>query len=209
MFHPLHLTRRFFRSVHRKGPSATDETWATDQLLSAERDLWFDMSGRDRRHAIVVARQVAVTLGPQGTRPMIAAALLHDVGKTVCRFGLLGRVVATIIIATAGRARAATWTRGFKRQVALYARHPELGADMLARTGSDPLTIAWAREHHSPETAWTAPRGRPRLAGSRSRIGFCAQSAPGPSIGLRRYLPHLSRREAEVPCDLGRLHACL
>ena len=62
-----------------------------------------------------------------------------------------------LIIAIVGRARAATWTRGFKRQVALYARHPELGADMLARTGSDPLTIAWAREHHSPETAWTVP----------------------------------------------------
>jgi hypothetical protein len=157
LLHPFHLPRRFFRSVRRKGPSATDEMWATDQLLPAERDLWFDMSGRDRRHAIVVAKQVAVTLGPQGTRPIIAAALLHDVGKTVSRFGLLGRVVATVIIATVGRPRAATWTRGFKRQVALYARHPELGAEMLARTGSDPLTVAWAREHHSPETVWTVP----------------------------------------------------
>ena len=53
-------------------------TSAPRQLLPAERDLWFDMSGRDQRHAIVVAKQVAVTLGPQGTRPVIAAALLHD-----------------------------------------------------------------------------------------------------------------------------------
>ena len=88
---------------------------------------------------------------------MLSAALLHDVGKTVSGLSLYGRVVATLIIAIVGRARAATWTRGFKRQVALYARHPELGADMLARTGSDPLTVAWAREHHSPETAWTVP----------------------------------------------------
>ena len=157
MFHPLHLARRFFRSVHRKGPSATDETWATDQLLPAERDLWFDMSGRDRWHAIVVAKQVAVALGPQGTRPVLSAALLHEVGKTISGLSLYGRVIATLIITVGGRARAATWTRGFKRRVALYARHPDLGAEMLTRAGSDPLTIAWAREHHSPETAWTVP----------------------------------------------------
>src|SRR5918993_2863300 len=77
LLHPFHLPRRFFRSVRREGPSATDETWATEQLLPAERDLWFDMSGRDRRHAIVVTKQVAVTLGPHGTRPMITAALLQ------------------------------------------------------------------------------------------------------------------------------------
>jgi HD domain len=115
------------------------------------------MSGPDRRHGLIVAKQAAVTLGPQGTRPVIAAALLHDVGKTVSSFGLFERVVATVIIAVVGRARAATWTKGFKRRVALYARHPELGADMLAGIGSDPTTIAWAREHHSSETDWTVP----------------------------------------------------
>ena len=28
--------------------------------------------------------------------------------------------------------------------------HPELGGDLLAMAGSDPLTVAWAREHHRP-----------------------------------------------------------
>lgn len=157
MFQPLHLGRRFFRSVHRKGPSAAEEAWAADQLLPTERDLWFSMSDADRHHAVLVAQQVAATFGQQRARPVLSAALLHDVGKTVSGLSLYGRVTATLIIAVVGRARAATWTRGFKRQVALYARHPELGADMLARTGSDPLTVAWAREHHSPETAWTVP----------------------------------------------------
>ena len=101
--------------------------------------------------------QVAATLGQQGTRPVLSAALLHDVGKTVSGLSLHGRVIATLIIAVVGPAGAATWTRGFKRRVALYARHPDLGAEMLTRAGSDPLTIAWAREHHSSETAWTMP----------------------------------------------------
>ena len=28
---------------------------------------------------------------------------------------------------------------------------------MLALAGSDPLTVAWAREHHLPEDEWTVP----------------------------------------------------
>lgn len=115
------------------------------------------MSDADRHHAVLVAQQVAAILGQQGTRPVLSAALLHDVGKTVSGLSLYGRVIATLFIAIVGRARAATWTRGFKRRVALYARHPDLGAGMLTRAGSDPLIIAWAREHHSPETAWTVP----------------------------------------------------
>ena len=47
--------------------------------------------------------------------------------------------------------------RGFTRKIGLYARHPEIGADRLALAGSDPLTVAWAREHHQPEDTWTIP----------------------------------------------------
>ena len=35
--------------------------------------------------------------------------------------------------------------------------HPDLGADLLQLAGSDPLTVAWAREHHLPEPEWTVP----------------------------------------------------
>ena len=49
---------------------------------------------------------------------------------------------------------------------------------MLARTGSDPLTIAWAREHHSPEAAWSVPvevgralRAGDQEVGGRPHIG--------------------------------------
>ena len=128
MFQPLHLGRRFFRTSHRKGASAAEEAWATDQLLPTERDLWLSMSDADRHHAVLVAQQVAATLGQQGTRPVLSAALLHEVGKTISGLSLYGRVIATLIITVGGRARAATWTRGFKRRVALYARHPDLGA---------------------------------------------------------------------------------
>jgi hypothetical protein len=38
-----------------------------------------------------------------------------------------------------------------------YLCHDAIGADLLAAAGSDPLTVAWAREHHLPEDRWTVP----------------------------------------------------
>jgi hypothetical protein len=153
----VHLVARFFSSLHRTGPSHEDERWAAEQLLDLERELWASMSNADRRHGVAVARRVVAALGPQVTRPALAAALLHDVGKTTAGLGTFGRVVATLAIAAAGRRRAETWNKGFRRRIALYSRHAELGADLLAVAESDPLTIAWAREHHRPTTAWTVP----------------------------------------------------
>ena len=88
---------------------------------------------------------------------MLAAALLHDVGKTVAGLRTYGRVVATLAAAIAGHDSAKDWSRsrGFTRRVGLYLLHPDLGADLLTMAGSDPLTVAWAREHHHPETDWT------------------------------------------------------
>ena len=48
-------------------------------------------------------------------------------------------------------------TRGFTRRVGLYLQHPRLGGDMLELAGSDPLTVAWTREHHLPADEWTLP----------------------------------------------------
>ena len=153
--------------------------------------------------------RLAATLGPQGTRPMIAVLSCTISARRSPGSVFSGGARLIYHSRPLGAHERQPGPEDFKRQVALYARHPELGADMLARTGSDPLWLPGLASTIHPEGLDCARRGRSRLAGSRSRIGFYAQSAPGPSICLRRYLPHLSRREAEVPCDLGRLHACL
>jgi hypothetical protein len=60
-----------------------------------------------------------------------------------------------------GRDEVISWqrTRGIHRRLALYARHPKLGAQMLTLAGSDPLTVAWTREHHLPTEEWTVEPG--------------------------------------------------
>jgi hypothetical protein len=154
-----HLVRRFFGSLHPGGPKPADASWAEAQLLPAEVPLWRRMSRSDRRHAAGVARRVERALGHEASRPVLAAALLHDVGKIESGLGTYGRVVATLSAAVAGRDQARSWMRGtgITRRVGLYLLHPDLGGDLLAMAGSDPLTVAWAREHHKPEEEWTVP----------------------------------------------------
>jgi hypothetical protein len=152
-----HLVRRFFGSLRPGGPPAADEAWVGNLLQPGEHQLWRRMSGADRRHAVGVARRVERALGNEATRPVLAAALLHDVGKTEARLGTYGRVVATLSAKVAGPEMATTWRRqrGFARRVGLYLHHDRLGGDLLELAGSDPLTVAWARQHHQPEADWT------------------------------------------------------
>ena len=88
---------------------------------------------------------------------MLAAALLHDIGKIDADLGTWGRVVATLAATVAGRDTATRWItkRGLAGRIGRYLQHPEIGADLLAVAGSVPLTVAWAKEHHTPAEAWT------------------------------------------------------
>ena len=143
-----HLVSRFFGALWPGGPAAADDAWATHHLNAGETMLWRRMPGFDRRHAVGVARRVARALGSDAPRPVVAAALLHDVGKIESGFGVWRRVGATLFVAVRGRDR----VRG---AIAKYVDHPRLGADLLREASSDPLTIAWAAEHHLPSEQWT------------------------------------------------------
>jgi hypothetical protein len=155
--HLAHLARRFVGSLWPFGPGAATEAWVATVVLPGERDLWRRMSRADRRHAAGVARRVEAALGADAERPVLAAALLHDVGKLTSGLGTFGRVVATLAGAATRRRRVERWVagRGFIRRIGLYLSHGRLGADMLAMAGSDPLTVSWAREHHNPAGEWS------------------------------------------------------
>jgi hypothetical protein len=152
-----HLVRRFVGSLWPAGPMAAAEAWAQERLLPGEQELWARMSAPDRRHAVAVAHRVERALGHEATRPVLAAAMLHDVGKVASGLGTFARVGATLVALGGGRVQARDMQRrrGFTRRVGLYLRHDEIGADMLAIAGSDPLTVAWAREHHRDPADWT------------------------------------------------------
>ena len=148
-----HLAKRFFGSLRPGGPPAGEVAWVRAQLLPGEWGLWSAMPGPDRRHSVAVARRVGDALGDRATKPVLAAALLHDVGKSASRLRTPSRVVATVTAGVVGRERASGWDSAIGR----YLRHDEHGAALLAQAGSDPLTVAWTREHHLPRERWTVP----------------------------------------------------
>lgn len=154
-----HLVRRFVGSLRPGGPSPADQAWVDALLQPGEDRLWRSLSGPDRRHAVGVARRVERALGHEASRPVLVAALLHDVGKVESGLRTYGRVVATVSGRVAGPDMAHAWRRqrGFARRVGLYLLHAEIGGDLLALAGSDPLVVAWAREHHLPSEQWTVP----------------------------------------------------
>lgn len=151
--HTVHLARRLFGALSRRPPTADDDGWAVDQLLPGEQAIWWRMDVADRRHAVGVARKVVRLVG-EPDRAVVAAALLHDCGKVSSGLGTCSRVGATMWAGAVGRERAAAGAG----RVARYLRHDELGAALLREAGSDPLTVAWAGEHHQPPECWTLER---------------------------------------------------
>jgi putative nucleotidyltransferase with HDIG domain len=149
-----HLAGRFFGALSPAEPSAQDERWALGLLLAGERELWRAMSPADRRHAVDVARESARLLAGAGIAPgreVLAAALLHDVGKVAARLGAFGRAAVTCASVALGRDR----LRGRARR---YVEHDRIGAELLREAGSDPFTVAWAEQHHRPAERWTIDR---------------------------------------------------
>jgi hypothetical protein len=169
---PVHRARRFARSLVARAPAPDDTAWAHSWLSGEEQRLFDRMAPVDRSHSIGVARSVLRALEQSGSsaddpsvRWVLAAALTHDVGKSVAGLGTYGRVVATLSEAVGGASMANVWAqrRGMTRKVGLYLQYPRLGADLLAVAGSDERVVAWAAQHHEPEDAWTVPVETGRL----------------------------------------------
>lgn len=155
-----HLVSRFVGSLWPAGPAPGDEAWVSGVLQPGEAALWRRMGGADRRHAVGVARRAQALLAARASRPVVAAALLHDVGKVDGGLGPVGRSLATVAGMAAGRGAAARWAdrSGVVGRAGRYLCHDRIGAVLLGEAGSDPLTVAWAAEHHLPPARWTVPR---------------------------------------------------
>lgn len=141
----VHLAKRFAGSLLARPLTEGEREWVLFHLLPEEQELWKRMSTADQRHAYGVAKRVYKTLRNEVTRPVIAAALLHDIGKIASNLGTFGRSAATIL-ANVGVPSS---------RVAQYRAHNEIGRTMLQGAGSDPLTSQWAYEHELPPQHWT------------------------------------------------------
>jgi hypothetical protein len=111
-------------------------------------DLFYQMQPGEQAHSLEIYEQL---LAQGETSPdLLAAALLHDVGKT--RYPLQSWERAEIVIAKKLLPkRARQWglgtPAGWKRPFVVAERHPEWGADMAAQAGASEMTVQLVLRH--------------------------------------------------------------
>ncbi|KEF33230.1 phosphohydrolase [Deinococcus sp. RL] len=107
------------------------------------------MDPRDREHACRVTRHL-LRDHPAAAPEVVAAALLHDCGKSIRPY----RVAERVLVGLCPNRVARLLPLG---ALSVRAYHPELGAELLARAGARPRVARLvARHHHAgsdPEAA--------------------------------------------------------
>ena len=147
------LLRESFPEVRAvTSPAALNEVLVAGPSVATGRRL------RDREAAFTDARdrahqcRVALALSRAGCDDptLLAAALLHDTGKSVT--GRAPSLADRIAFVMLSKLRPSLVQRmaasGFPAGVASAARHAEVGADRLRQLGADPYLVWLVRHHH-------------------------------------------------------------
>ena len=148
-----HRVTQFFRTL--LAPlQPVDRAYTEKHLSSALLACFERMSPAEQHHGIEVCK----ALEAQGYRDsdLLAAALLHDVGKSVAPPRLWERVVVVL-----GEHFFPTWAerwaqgepQGWRRSFVVRHMHPQWGADIVRQAGASPKAVALIRRHHERAAA--------------------------------------------------------
>ena len=125
-----------------------DDALAERHLPPELAALYRRMRRSERQHSLRVLRRL---LDAGQTHPdLLAAALLHDLGKIRTAFYLPEKVLVVLVKVFAPRYY---WrwgsgsARGWRRPFAVSVQHPAWGADLVAGAGGSPRTVELIRRH--------------------------------------------------------------
>jgi hypothetical protein len=144
--------RQFFSALLAR--VSPDDLCQVDAILPpGAQGLFRKMSLPDQRHSL----NVMDTLSRQGHTEtgLLAAALLHDVGKSAAWITPVHRTIivltrrfAPVILAwlSHGEPRRGAWRKPF----VIHRQHPEISAQWAAQAGCSALTVWLIRRHQEP-----------------------------------------------------------
>lgn len=141
----LHLGRRFFGAVTARDLDEAEKAELRALLSEGEFDLFMEQPPIDRRHGYDSA---AFALDAGAAPEVVRAAALHDVAKRHARLGVLGRVLASVLI------KAGLPLRG---RFLVYRDHGPIGAAELRKAGSPPVVVEYAESHHGAPSSLVDP----------------------------------------------------
>lgn len=139
---------QFFRALTAR-VSESEIEQAVRVLTPQAQALFRGQAAQDQRHALTVHRSVQVS---GDTNPhLLAAALLHDIGKGTAHLPAWQRAIVVLldrvapdVLASQGRYE----PRGWRRPLVIQATHPELSARLARSAGCSPLTVHLIQHHH-------------------------------------------------------------
>jgi hypothetical protein len=141
---------QFFRTLITR-TAAQDNDLVKNHLSPALFRLFQRMSPADQAHGIRVLRYL---LNEGESHPaLLAAALLHDVGKLHVKPSIWDRVLAVVItwfvpdaIIRWGKGE----PRGWRKPFVIAAQHPYWGAEMIGSAGGEAALVTLVRRHQDP-----------------------------------------------------------
>ena len=128
--------------------SPVDDAPAERLLSPALYALYRRMRRSERQHSLRVLRDLRAV--GHSDPDLLAAALLHDVGKSRAPFGVPAKTLVVLVRAVAPQAYR-RWGSGpacgWRRPFAVSVQHPAWGAEMVAAAGGSPRTVELIARH--------------------------------------------------------------
>lgn len=142
--------RQFWQAMNYE-PRLEDIEFVSNQLLPSQLRLFLKMQPSEQTHSIWICKKL-IEQG-QTEQELLAAALLHDIGKTRYPLKIWDRamivILNTLLPGVAARLSQKS-PDGWARPFVVAVRHPEWGAEMALNSGATPLTARLIRRHHEP-----------------------------------------------------------
>ncbi len=146
----IYRVKQFFRAIREKpDPSQLEKVnLVLEPPLAA---LFLCMSLSDQAHSLRVLD--TLQRGGHSDPDLLAAALLHDIGKSIHPLSILDRVIIVLANRLFPR-RVILWGKaepsGWRRPFSIASQHPHWGAELVAAKGASSRLLELIRRHQDP-----------------------------------------------------------